>query len=85
MDSVYGAVILAALGGQGSIATLDLRMDYLRPAVAGHDLYATASVDKMNRQIVFVSGRIWQQDESKPTAIGRATFMRGANKRPVVS
>ena len=67
------------------IATLDLRVDYHRPAVAGADLYALAQVERVTRQVVFVSGRVWQgEDPDKATAVARASFMRAANaQRPV--
>ncbi len=84
MDSVFGAVVMADLGYEESIATLDLRIDYLRPAVRDLDLYASAVIERKTRQIVFVSGRIWQHAKDTPTAIGRASFMRGANALPAV-
>ncbi len=85
MDSVFGAAVMADIGYGESIATLDLRIDYLRPAVRGCDLYASAIIERKTRQIIFVSGKIWQQDAASPTAIGRASFMRGANNRPAVT
>lgn len=85
MDSIFGAVVIADIGYRESIATLDLRIDYLRPAVRDCDLYASATIERKTRQIVFVSGKIWQSDPENPTAIGRASFMRGANTRPAVA
>lgn len=85
VDSAFGVAVFSALGAQESIATLDLRVDYHRPAVAGADLYALAQVERVTRQVVFVSGRVWQgEDPDKATAVARASFMRAANaQRPV--
>lgn len=89
VDSTFGVAVFSALGVAESIATLDLRMDYLRPAVAGKDIYAEATVERVTRQIVFIRGRIWQTESSSggsvETALARATFMRGANARPVMT
>lgn len=81
VDSGFGAAVLSAFSEMEAIATLDLRMDYHRPAVAGHDLYLDARVDRISKQIVFVSGAVWQLDPDQPTAMARATFMRGASRR----
>ncbi len=84
VDSGFGAAILSALDAPESIATIDLRMDYQRPAVAGKDLILEAEVDRVARQIAFVSGRIWQDSPDQPTALARAAFMRTANNAPPV-
>lgn len=84
VDSGFGAAILSALDAPEPIATIDLRMDYHRPAVAGQDLILEAEVDRIARQIVFVSGRVWQNDAEQPTALARAAFMRTAHKTPSV-
>jgi uncharacterized protein (TIGR00369 family) len=81
MDSTFGVTVFSALGGSESIATLDLRMDYLQPAVAGMDLWARAKVDRLTRQVAFVSGIIWQADPEQPITLGRACFMRAANAK----
>ena len=84
VDATFGVAVFCALGVQESIATLDLRMDYYRPAVAGHDIYAEALVQRVSRQIVFVQGRLWQEDGECDTAVARASFMRAANARSVL-
>lgn len=84
VDSGFGAAVLSCLQQPTSIATLDLRMDYQRPAMANHALYMDARIDRMTRQIVFVSGEVWQQTPDTPTALARAAFMLDANKRAVL-
>ena len=84
VDSGFGAAVLSAFEQVEAIATLDLRMDYQRPAVAGQDLFLDARVDRITRQIVFVSGCVWQISPEQPSALARAAFMRGAGSRLAV-
>nr|MBV6628731.1 PaaI family thioesterase [Oceanococcus sp. HetDA_MAG_MS8] len=81
MDTTFGVTVFSALGNSESIATLDLRMDYLQPALAAKDLWARASIDRITKQVAFVSGVIWQDDPEQPITLGRACFMRAANTK----
>lgn len=84
VDSPCGAAAFSALGDGASIATLDLRMDYLRPAVAGKDLIADARVDRITKHVVFISTTVWQDSPDEPTAAARVAFMRSANSKPAI-
>ncbi len=84
VDSAFGAAVLSAFDTPEPIATLDLRMDYHRPAVAGQDLFVDARVERVAAQIVFVSGTVWQERPERPTAVARAAFMRVAHGKAVV-
>lgn len=85
MDSTFGVTVFSSLEADESIATLDLRMDYLQPARADLDLWARARLDRLTRQVAFVSGMIWQASEDQPVALGRACFMRAANAKSAAS
>jgi uncharacterized protein (TIGR00369 family) len=76
VDTVAGLAAFIASGKFEPIATLDLRMDYLRPALAGHDLTARAECYRLTRSIAFVRARVWQAREDEPVAMCQATFMR---------
>lgn len=78
VDSVCGYSLFAALGQLADIATLDLRIDYLRPAEPDRDVYARGDVYKMTQSIAFLRA-IAYQDETDPIANCVATFMLGAN------
>lgn len=70
------------LAGEKAIATLDLRIDYMRPATPGEKIYAEAECYRRTQNIAFVRGTAYQQDISKPIASCSATFMLGTpNKR----
>jgi uncharacterized protein (TIGR00369 family) len=74
IDSVCGLAVLAALPAPVTIATLDLRVDYLRPARAGEALFARADCFRLTRHIAFVSASAYQ-DPARPVASAAATFM----------
>ncbi|MDT0617963.1 PaaI family thioesterase [Salinisphaera sp. P385] len=75
-DATAGLAVFLGLPEPGSIATLDLRMDYLRPAVADQPLIADGECDHITRRIVFAGVRLHQGDPTRPTARCTATFMR---------
>lgn len=75
-DATCGLAVLLALSAVESIATLDLRMDYLRPAVAGEPLTARAECYHLTSRMAFVRATVHQGDIGTPTAICTAAFMR---------
>lgn len=76
VDTVSGLAALSATGQFEPIATLDLRMDYLRPALPDRTLYSHAECYRLTRSIAFVRARAWQDDEQQPIAVSQSTFMR---------
>lgn len=75
IDTVCGLAVMTALDKPQPIATLDLRIDYLKPAVPEEDLLARAHAYKVTRQVVFVRATAYQSDEEKPIANAVGTFM----------
>ncbi len=81
-DTACGVAVGAALDPLGPYATLDLRMDYLRPAKTGHELRCDAHCHRVTRHVAFVRGEVFQAGEDEPVATVNATFMLGtANSR----
>ncbi|MES2714143.1 MAG: hotdog domain-containing protein [Pseudomonadota bacterium] len=74
-DSACGLAVGAALPKRVPYATLDLRMDYLRPAGPGHDLHCEAHCYRLTRSVAFVRADVWQADRAQPIATAQATFM----------
>lgn len=80
VDSISGLAAMAAVGAYEPIATLDLRMDYLRFAGPVGDLQARAECFRLTRSIAFVRASAWQDDEQQPIAVSHSTFMRGSQR-----
>lgn len=85
LDNASGmAVPRAELSAeQRAIATLDLRIDYMRPATPHQDLMVTAECYQLTRSVAFVRARAWQTGaDGGETLIASsvATFMLGANR-----
>ncbi|MDQ8038602.1 MAG: PaaI family thioesterase [Pedobacter sp.] len=79
IDNASGLSIYSLLEQAEAIATLDLRIDYLRPATPGLPVYCMAECYRLSRQIAFTRATAYQDDNSQPVAYSVGTFMRGAN------
>lgn len=75
IDSVCGMAVQTALGKLLPIATLDLRIDYLRASTPGAALIASAHCYKLTRMIAFVRSIAHNGDTEDPVANCVATFM----------
>jgi uncharacterized protein (TIGR00369 family) len=75
LDHTCGHAVLAALDTFRPIATLDLRIDYLRAAEPGCDIVAYAQCHKMTRSVAFVRAIAFDRDKDDPVATVQATFM----------
>ena len=84
LDSTGGASVMAALGRPVVIATLDLRIDYLRASTPGRALGARAECYKLTPSVAFVRGSAFNDDPHDPVAAMSATFMLNSTppKRP---
>ena len=78
VDTICGLAAVAGAGRFETVATLDLRMDFLRPARPGKPLRAHAECYRLTRSISFIRARAWQDDEAEPVAVTQAAFMRGS-------
>uniref|UniRef100_Q07VK2 Uncharacterized domain 1 n=1 Tax=Rhodopseudomonas palustris (strain BisA53) TaxID=316055 RepID=Q07VK2_RHOP5 len=80
LDESCGMAVQLATPGLGAIATLDLRIDYLRPGTPGQAIRAHAHCYRLTRSIAFVRATAYQDSEADPVASAAATFMLGANR-----
>ena len=78
VDTVSAMSVFAALRQLIVIATLDLRIDYLKPATAGRELVARAECYKTTRQIAFTRCTAYH-DPADPIASCVGTFMIGSS------
>jgi uncharacterized protein (TIGR00369 family) len=79
IDQASGLAVACAMEEVGAIATIDLRVDYLRAAEPGRDLFARAECYKLTRNVAFVRATAWDKDQADPFAGCLGTFMIGAN------
>ena len=75
LDTCGGASIWMALGHFQPIVTIDLRLDYLRPAVKGETVIARCECYKLTRQVAFIRGTAHGADPDRPIAYATGTFM----------
>jgi acyl-coenzyme A thioesterase PaaI-like protein len=65
----------------GQIATLDLRIDYMKAANPGEDIFAFAECYKVTKNIAFARGVAYHTDRSDPIATCAAAFMLGTKSQ----
>lgn len=81
IDTASGLAVFARLANFEPIATLDLRMDYLRPALRERDLHCKAECYRVSSHIAFVRASAWQMDEAEPVAVSQSVFMRASHSK----
>ena len=75
IDTASGGSVWMTLGHFVPIVTLDLRLDYMRPALKGETVIARCECGKLTRQIAFIRGVAHGGDLERPIAHSAATFM----------
>lgn len=90
LDHTCGMSVMTALGAPTTIATLDLRIDYMRAAKPGAAIVADAHCYKVANAVAFVRAVAHDGDTEDPVANATAAFMLnssagrkpGANRKP---
>jgi uncharacterized protein (TIGR00369 family) len=78
LDHVCGLAIISTAQDATtplSTATLDLRIDYMRPAAPRADIIAAAHCYKLTRTIAFVRAHAYDADPEDPIATAQAAFI----------
>lgn len=75
LDHIGGLAVWVALDAFRPIATLDLRVDYMRAAAPGRDLLAQAHCYKLTPTIAFVRAWAFEDDPSDPVAAAQAAYV----------
>jgi uncharacterized protein (TIGR00369 family) len=75
IDTASGGSVWMALGHFQPIVTLDLRLDYMRPALRGETVHARCECVKLTRRIAFIRGVAHGGDPGRPIAHSASTFM----------
>ena len=71
LDNLCGVATAAALETPRSMATLDLRIDYMRPAEPGIDILGEAECYHLTRSVAFC--RAWAYHDSRERVIATAS------------
>jgi uncharacterized protein (TIGR00369 family) len=75
LDHTSGMAVMGKLRSPLPIATLDLRIDYMKPARPGETIVAEATCLKITREVAFVRGVAFHDDPEDAIALCTGTFI----------
>jgi uncharacterized protein (TIGR00369 family) len=80
LDQTCGIAVASALTTMMPFATLDLRIDYMKPATPGAEILFEAECLKVTHEVAFTRGLAYQGSRDEPIALSTGAFMliRGA-------
>jgi uncharacterized protein (TIGR00369 family) len=78
LDHVGGLAVWVALGLYRPVATLDLRVDYMRAAAPGQDLIAEARCYRLTRSLGFVRAWAFENHPDDPVAAAQSAYVISA-------
>ncbi len=79
LDHVGGLAVWTALDAFRPLATLDLRVDYMRAAEPGRDLLAEAECFRLTPSIAFVRAWAFEDSPEDPVAAAQAAYILDSN------
>ncbi len=75
LDQASGGAVIAKLEKFPPMATLDLRVDYLKPATPQREVLARVECYKLTKSVAFTRGIAFHDDFDRPIAHSAGTFM----------
>lgn len=81
LDHTCGMAVMAALKEIMPFATLDLRIDYMKPAEPHADVFIEAECLKVAHEVAFTRGIAYQKSREEPIALSTGAFMLTRGER----
>jgi uncharacterized protein (TIGR00369 family) len=80
LDTACGCSAMTIQRRPSVTPTMDLRLDYMRPAQPHKPIYVEAKVYRQSSNVIFCRGVAWQDDRENPIAHCVANFMKVDSK-----
>lgn len=75
LDAACGLAVYLRLPEMKPMATLDLRLDYLKPATPGREVFGRAQCYKLTKDLAFVRGCAYHDTPDEPIAMAVGVYM----------
>lgn len=75
LDTAGGLSVFAATAGEKAVATLDFRIDHLKPSTPGLALLGFADCYRVTASVAFVRGSAYHLDADDPISTFAASYM----------
>lgn len=81
LDQLSGMAAVLAMREPTTVATIDIRIDYMRGAEPGRDVLAEAHCYKIGKNVAFVRAVAFEESADNPIAHAAAAFMLNTQRQ----